>query len=164
MSNSTVFNAAHKVLEKLVTDFREALDGIPEEDLNTWKPAAERNGGGEMNTFAALGVHTAIAGSWMIVHQVYGLDFPRDRELEFSATATRAEIDELFANFLSRMAELAESEPDVDLSAMPADIRPALPDWDKMSWLMHAIEHTGLHLGHVQIQRQAWLAEKAATP
>ena len=164
MSNSVIFTAAYESLESLVADFKKALDGIPTEDLNSWKPAAEANGGGDMNTFAALAVHTASAGSWMIVHQVFGLDFPRERDLEFQATATRAEIDERFDNYLSRFAELAEAEADVDLSALPLEIRPVRPNWTRMSWLMHAIDHTALHLGHAEIQRQAWLAERATTP
>lgn len=158
--NDALFSAAQQSLQKLVTEFLEALDGIPEDDLNTWKPAAEQNGGGEMNTLAALGVHTALAGSWMIVHQTFGHAFPRDRMLEFTATATREELDTLFEAMMQRFADLIESDGDFDLGAMPPSIRPTAPDWTRMAWLLHAIDHTALHLGHVQITRQLWLAER----
>ena len=58
-----VLTAAYTSLERVVRDFLRALDGIPDEDLNHWKPAAEQNGGGEMNTLAAMSVHTVQAGA-----------------------------------------------------------------------------------------------------
>lgn len=162
MSNHAVLHAAHVTLSKLVKDYLEAIEGIPDDDLNTWKPAAEQNGGGEMTSLAGLSVHTALAGTWMIVHQVFGHEFPRERILEFTTTSTHAEIEALFATMLDRLAELSAADPDLDLSAPPASIRPALPDWDRAAWLFHALDHTGLHLGHAQITRQLWLAERAA--
>lgn len=158
--NQALLRAAHESLEKLVIDFRKGLDGISDEELNTWKPAAAQAGGGEMNTLAALGVHTALAGTWMIVHQTFGHEFPRDRVLEFDATSSRAEIDQLFETMLQRFAELIETEADVDLAALPPTIRPTIPEWTRLNWLLHAIDHTGLHLGHVEITRQLWLAER----
>lgn len=161
MSNHAVLTAAHVTLSRLVKEYLEAIEGIPDDDLNHWKPAAEQNGGGEMSPLAGLSVHTALAGTWMIVHQVFGQDFPRDRMLEFTTTSTRAEIEQLFATMLDRLAELTAAEPDIDLAGPPASIRPALPEWDRAAWLFHALDHTGPHLGHAQIHRQLWLAERA---
>ncbi len=161
MSSQVIFTGTRHVLTRLIADFQAALDGIPDDDLNTWLPSAASHGGGEMNTLAALCVHTAKAGTWMLVHQVFGQNYDRDREGEFHATATRQEIDSLFADMLARFDALTAEHPQVDLAAMPTTIRPALPDWDKAAWLQHAVEHTGLHLGHAQITRQLWLAERA---
>ena len=153
-------HAVHQSLGLLVADFLKALDGIPDNELNGWKPSAEQAGGGEMSTFAALGVHTASAATWMIVHQVFGHEFSRERLLEFEALTTRAEIDDLFASMLQRFGELIETEGDVDLTALPPTVRPSVPDWTRLAWLFHAIDHTAVHLGHVEITRQLWLAER----
>lgn len=155
-------DAACDALEVLVHQFLAALDGIPDEDLATWKPAGAA--GGEMNTFAALGVHTPLAGRWMLFHQVFGDDVPRDREAEFHAVATRAEIDARFAGWLADFRARIEAGESVDLAAMPPTIRESHPTWTRLHWLFHMIDHTALHVGHVQIQRQIWLDEKAAHP
>ncbi|MCA9833261.1 MAG: DUF664 domain-containing protein [Thermomicrobiales bacterium] len=160
MTCELVLRAAHQSLGKLVKEYLEALDGISDEDLNTWLPGAVSNGGGEMNTFAAMSVHVIGAGSWMLFHQVFGEEVARDREAEFHATATRQEIDDLFATMLSRLADHIESDADLDLYSLPPTIRETVPDWTRAAWLFHAIDHTALHLGHAQIQRQLWLAER----
>lgn len=158
--SSEILRDSLQQLEKLVNEYREALDGIPDDDLNTWKPAAERSGGGEMNTFAAICYHAGQAASWRIVHQIFEQAYPRDRDSEFSATASRAEIDEMFETLLSRFTDFIESQPSVDLSVLPPTIRRDSPDWTKMAYLVNTIGHTALHLGHVQIHKQLWLAER----
>lgn len=161
MSDATVIlAAAHESLRKLVDEFLQALDGIPNDVLNTWKPKAEQQGGGEMNTFAALGVHCATAGTWMLVHQVFGEDFPRNRDAEFEATATISDIQALFSDMLNALESRTGVE--VDLSAMPPTIRESIPHWNRAAWLLHAVDHTALHVGHAQIMRQLWLAERSS--
>ena len=152
-----------EVVENLVTDFLSALDGIPDEDLASWKPAVSREGGGEMNTLAAMAVHTASAGRWMFVHQVCGEDLDRDRDAEFHAVATRAEIEAHFQEFLDAMRERACVLESTDLDQMPPTIRPNHPTWTRAHWLFHMVEHTGIHVGHAQIHRQLWEAEKGTT-
>lgn len=149
------------VVENLVTDFLAALDGIPDEELASWKPAAAREGGGEeMNTLAALAVHTASAGRWMFIHQVCGEELDRDREAEFHAVATRAGIEKQFQGFLDAIRQRASVLESTDLDQMPPDIRPNHPTWTRAHWLFHMVEHTGIHVGHAQIHRQLWEAEK----
>jgi hypothetical protein len=159
-----VLNAAYDALEKLLIEFRAALDGIPDNDIGTWYPAAAESGGGEMNTLAALAVHTTAAGGWMLHHQVYGDEMPRDREAEFRAIATRDEIDAIFEGWLASFRERIDRGDGVDLTAMPPTIRDTIPDWTRIHWLFHMIDHTALHLGHAQLHRQLWLAERAGNP
>lgn len=163
MSNRVILEATYASLEKLVAAFLEAIDGIPDDDLNTWKPSAEQQGGGEMNTLGAMSVHTAQAATWRIVHQIFGQNYPRDREAEFSASASREEIDERFGTLLSKFAELIEADPDVDLTSLPPTIHVDHPDRTRMDWLVSTIDHTALHLGHAEIHRQLWLAERAGS-
>ena len=88
----TIATAIYDVMESLIADILKTIEDVPDNDLNTWKPAAEEQGGGPMNTFAAIAIHTASAGRWMIAHQVFGEELARDREAEFEATATGDEI------------------------------------------------------------------------
>lgn len=129
--NKAIIEGAYRSLSLLADDFLSALDGIPEDDLNTWIPTAAAEGGGEMNTLAAMAVHTATAGTWMLVHQVYGQDYPRDREAEFEARATREEIESKFAEMLRRFRELIDSGVEIDMVAMPPTIRDRIPDWNR---------------------------------
>lgn len=153
--------AVYDITEALVIDIMKALEDIPEDDLNHWKPAAERQGGGEMNTLAAIAVHTAAAGRWMFLHMVLGKDSPRDREAEFRATASLAEIEGGFQAWLADIREHLDELDATDLSQMPPTSRPNHPTWTRAHYLLHMLEHTGIHLGHVQIQRQLWEAERA---
>ena len=56
--------ATMTVLRKLVDDIFVQLDGIPEDDLNTWLPRDEMR---DVNTFYALATHTVGAGEFWIV-------------------------------------------------------------------------------------------------
>lgn len=159
-----VLDTAYDALEKLLTGYREALDGIPDDDLASWKPSAEASGGGEMNTLAAMAVHTAAAGGWMLHHQVYGDDIPRDRDAEFRAVATRDEIDAVFDGWLASFRERIDRGDEVDVGALPPTVRETIPDWTRLHWLFHMIDHTALHLGHAQVQKQLWLAERGKNP
>ena len=150
----------YELLERQLAQFREALEGIPEEDLNTWKPSGEDAGGGEMNTFAALAVHIAAAGTWRVFQQVYGDEVHRDREAEFRATATHDEIAQLFDTWLAGYRERLERPVQPDLRSLPDTPREDHPDWTRMRWLLTTLDHTALHLGHVQIHRQLWTAER----
>jgi hypothetical protein len=158
---TTLGPAVLEMMEILVADLLATMDGIPDEDLAHWKPAAAEQGGGEMNTFAALAVHTASAGSWMFYHQVFGDEMTRDREHEFHAVATRDEIAQVYAQWLEGMRQRIGALEEVDLHSRPATIRESRPNANRMHWLLHMIDHTALHLGHLEIQRQLWLAEQA---
>lgn len=164
MDSTPILNTTYMLLTNLADQFLESLDGIPENDLNSWKPSAEQQGGGEMNTFAALAVHVVAAARWRIEEQTFDIHYPRDRENEFSATATKAEIDEFFSTMINEFRTLIASDREVDLTSLPGTIREDDPDRTRLDWLLSAIDHTALHVGHVQIHRQLWLAERANTP
>lgn len=163
MSNEMILRSTHLALTKTINEFKEALDGIPDSVFSSWFPAAAANGGGDMNTLAGLAVHTAAAGTWRIVHQIFGGDYDRDRESEFTATATRAEIDALFDSMLDSFETLIDQCPDVDLAALPPTIRKDTPTWTRADYLTNLVYHTALHTGHAQIHRQLWLAENRGT-
>lgn len=150
----------YDMLERQLAQFRQAIDGIPEDDLNTWKPSAEAGGGGAMNTFAALAVHITAAGTWRVFQQVYGDEVHRDREAEFHATATKEDIEQMFDAWLAGYRERLERSVQPDLASLPETPRDDHPDWPRRRWLLTVLDHNALHLGHVQIQRQLWIAER----
>lgn len=152
--------AVYDVLESLISDIMNTLRDIPEDDLNHWKPAAESQGGGEMNTFAAIAVHTASAGRWMFMHQVLGKDVDRDREAEFHATSSLAGIEAGFQGLLADVREHLDELDTTDLSRPTPTIRENHPTWVRAHWVLHLLDHTGIHLGHLQIHRQLWEAER----
>lgn len=155
---------AYEVLEGQLGQFREAIAGIPDEDLNAWKPAAESSGGGEMNTFGVLAVHITGAGTWRVFQHIYGDDVHRNRDSEFRATATASEIDQMFDDWLAGFRERLGREQQPDLDSLPDSPPDVHPDWTRKRWLLTLIDHTALHIGHAQIQRQLWLAERANHP
>lgn len=163
MSKATL-QATYNQLAKLVREYKQALDGVADEDFSSWKPSAAAIGGGEMNTFSGLSVHVIQAAAWRIVHQIFGLEYPRDREHEFDATDSRAEIDLRFDEVLARFASLIESGPEVDLNSLPPTIRQESPDGTRLEYLIQVVGHTALHLGHAQIHRQLWQAERGNGP
>lgn len=161
MEHQAILNTHYSTLEMQVQQFLEALDDIPDHDLGNWKPVAEQLGGGPMNTFAGMVNHVVAAARWRIEQQVFDREFERDRESEFSARLTRAEIGDLFDTMLTNFRQLIDSGGQVDLASLPTTPREDHPTWTRHDWLVTATSHTALHLGHAQIHRQLWLAESA---
>jgi len=143
-----------------VKDLLEAMRDIPAEDFNTWKPAAARGGGHEMNTFAAIAIHVVSAGEFMILHAVGGAPSDRNREAEFEATGDFAEIEARYVRWLDGVEALVTGLTDDDLGRDPDEEKYTERGWRVAEVLLHALDHTALHVGHVQVQRQLWDVER----
>ncbi len=140
----------------------EALDGVPESDLGSWKtPLAH----GEINTMFGLATHIAGATSFWILEAVGGQDQQRRRLEEFAAQGSveslRARFDELLQDI--EVVILAQSTDDL-ASIFRREANPAqgvsAAERSKASCMVHALEHVALHIGHLQIQRQLWDQEQ----
>lgn len=147
-------------LRNVVNDLLATLDGIPDEDFNSWKPVAACEGGHEMNTFAAVAIHAVSAGEFMTLHAVGGGPSQRNREAEFDATGSLAEIVVRYERWLDSVHELLTSFTDADLDRASFSDRYVERNWKAAEILLHALDHTALHAGHVQVQRQLWEAER----
>lgn len=147
-------------LRNVVTDLLATLDGIPEDAFNAWKPAAARDGGHEMNTFAALAIHAVSAGEYMTLHAVGGHPSQRNREAEFAATGSPTEIVARYERWLNSVHELMADFGDADLGWESFGARYTERGWKVAEILLHALDHTALHAGHLQVQRQLWEAER----
>jgi uncharacterized protein DUF664 len=141
------------LLERLSHDMLAQLDGISEHDLNRALPLPETN------SLYALATHTLGAGEYWTLVMAGGRDIPRDRPAEFRASGAYPELvarcerwladlrdvlDQLSAAAMDRVADVAEAQR-----------RPWMDDpFTVRDCLLHALEHTALHLGHIQLTAQ----------
>jgi uncharacterized damage-inducible protein DinB len=157
---SEMENYLHRI-EDLRNQVRDLIAGLPAEALN-WRPI---QGGGDHATLslAVLAAHIAGAEHFWIA-EVIGERAPtRDRDGEF---ATRVND----AAELTRLLEGMAAETQEVLSALPEDalndIRHVRGRAVTVRWgIVHVIDHTALHLGHMQLTYQLWHeGESRASP
>jgi uncharacterized damage-inducible protein DinB len=143
-------------LEVLHDDFRNAIAGLPGEALD-WSPGAE------MNTMTVLVVHTCGAERYWIGDVAAQLPSDRVRADEFKArgfdeAALVKKLDEASAFARQTLATFTLD----DLAALrPLPNPKNLPTTTQTSFtagwaLLHALEHTAQHSGHIQLTRQLW--------
>ncbi len=136
-------------LEDLHTDLRHAVKGLSIEALD-WSP------GPEMNSLAVLSAHTAGAERYWIGDVIARDDSHRERAAEFrtqtvDAEALIARMDAALAHSRSVLEQLTLADLDEQRLAS-RDARQVTVAWA----LAHALEHTAMHVGHMQIMRQLW--------
>jgi uncharacterized damage-inducible protein DinB len=142
-------------LQELHADIVRTIEALPVTGLD-WVP------GQGMNSLAVLAVHVAGAERYWITDVVGQVPSGRDRDAEFRARGMDAQtletlLDEAFSHSWAALEGLTLE----DLEATRVSAR----DGHKftVAWcLAHALEHTALHLGHMQITRQFW--EQQSTP
>lgn len=143
-------------IEKLAREALEQMDGLPEGALNKQLPLPETN------SLYALATHLVGAGELWTVTVVGGRDIPRDREAEFSATGTLAALRERYERWLVMLHEDLYGLRDAEMERVVTLVGPVRA-WmvgDQLTVresLLHALEHTALHLGHIQLTRQLML-------
>lgn len=124
------------------------LDDLTVEALD-WVP------GRDMNSLAVLAAHAAGAEQHWIGEVAGGRPPSRVRQKEFAvrgrdAAALLALLDDSFAVAQEVLAALSPA----DLAA--ERVRPN-GEITSAGWaLLHALEHTAQHMGHIQIGRQLW--------
>ena len=142
-------------LQTLHTGMERIINGLPQTALD-WTP------GPEMNSLHILAVHVAGSERYWI-GDVAGCDpSGRDRDAEFRSSGldTHALID-LLDRTLSHSRAVLEGLELADLEELrlsPRDGRQVTAAW----CLAHALEHTALHLGHMEITRQLWEQEPSS--
>lgn len=144
-------------IEDLRSQVRRLLADHPPEALN-WRPT-EGEGDQAMNSPAVLATHIAGAEHFWIGEVVGGRPPTRDRDAEFSAQVRG--VDEL-----EKLLEQTGAETREILAALSAaDIegqRQARGRTVPVRWcILHVIDHTALHLGHMQITYQLWTGGQA---
>jgi uncharacterized damage-inducible protein DinB len=139
-------------IDDLLSQVYGIVQGLPAEALN-WRPI----GGREpvfTNSLAVLAAHIAGAEHFWMGEVVAGLPPTRDRDAEFAVAVDNA-------GELLRILDLARDETRQLLSVMdPAELdgtREARGRTIPVRWcILHVIDHTALHLGHMQLTYQLW--------
>jgi uncharacterized damage-inducible protein DinB len=144
-------------------NYRERLDdlrgqisglvaGLSAEALN-WRPLPGI-GDHATNSLAALAAHSAGAEHFWIAEVVGGRRATRDREAEFATlAASAAETVLLLENTARETREIFLTLKDTDLGGTRQTAGRTIP----VRWcLLHVIDHTSLHLGHMQVTFQLW--------
>jgi uncharacterized damage-inducible protein DinB len=145
---SEVFTAYLNQLEVLHRDLTYALEGLSVEALN-WSP------GPEVNSLAVLAAHTAGAERYWIGDVIAQDDSRRDRDAEFRLQMLNVEeaiarLDAALAYSRGVLGSLTLA--DLEERRLVNDQREVTVAWA----LVHTLEHTGIHLGQMQITRQWW--------
>ena len=138
-------------LQSLHQNIRKEVDGFPLDAID-WTP------GPEMNSIGVLMVHVAGSEKHWLGDVVAGEETGRDREAEFRSrgrdlASLEAGLDEMLEYARGVVSRLRIE----DL----ADERTAYADGRTMPvgvCLLHVVQHTAVHLGHIQLTRQLWEA------
>ena len=144
-------------IDDLRRQISELIGPVPAEGLN-WRPI---NGADDhaTNSLAVMAAHVAGAEHHWIA-EVIGRQPPtRKRDAEFKT------VSEDVANLVEKLNQNAEVTRQI-LSALSADDLDGSREVDdktvSVRWaILHIIDHTALHLGHMQITYQLWNSGKA---
>ena len=143
-------------LHRLTDQVFATLDGVDEAILVSWRPAEL---GAEGNTMMGLATHTVGAGEHWLLQNAGGQVIPRDRLAEFRAESSVAALRERYDRWLRESDQILEGLDDEALaSVFRREANPAqgmtAAEFTRAACVIHALEHTALHVGHLQIQRQ----------
>jgi uncharacterized damage-inducible protein DinB len=140
-------------LDELHTGLKQAIQGLSQEALD-WSP------GEGMNSITVLIVHLTGAERYWIGDVALGETSGRDRAAEFRASGIPLDVLQARLADTSSYAQSALTQLTLgDLEqerVSPRDGRKFTVAWA----LLHALEHTAIHLGHIQVSRQLWEQQK----
>ena len=136
-------------LKALHTEALKGVDSVPAEALD-WVP------GPDMNSISVLIMHFTGSERYWVGDVVRGDPSFRNRDAEFAtkgmdAAALRQRILDLDAYEAKALDDLKIRDLD-SFKVAPKDGRSVTVGWA----LLHAIQHTAVHIGHIEILTQQW--------
>ena len=128
---------------------------LPAGALN-WRPIEGK--GHITNSLAVLATHIAGAAHFWIAEVIGGQPGTRDREAEFLAVAAvSAELLQPLERIWQESKQVLSTLSESDLNGT----RLVKDHTVTVRWgILHVIDHTSLHLGHMQITYQLWAGGK----
>ena len=149
---SELDNYVHRI-EDLHRQVSDLIASLPAEALN-WRPI-EGDKDRAFNSLAILAAHIAGAEHFWIAEVIGGRPPTRDRDAEFATHATHAAQ-------LVRVLDKTEMETREVLSSLREGdldgVREVEGRMVPVRWgILHVIDHTALHLGHIQLTYQLWM-------
>jgi len=144
-----VFETYFDRLAELHNDIVCTIEGLPQTALD-WTP------GPDINSLAVLVAHIAGSQRYWIGDVVAGDPSNRDRDAEFRTQGIdAAALKKRLADTLAHSRDVLESLALETLTEPRVSAR--VDNEITVGWaLAHALEHTAIHLGHIQIVRQWW--------
>lgn len=138
-----------KFFEDFHAELEQTLDALPPAALD-WSP------GTEMNSIAVLTVHVLGSERFWLGDVVLGSPSNRDRPAEFRASGVDvAMLETRLADATTYVRSVLEQLTAEDLGSMR--MHPGNNKELSVAWcLLHALEHTAMHVGHIQLTRQLW--------
>ncbi len=141
-------------LNELRTQVKSLLEGLPSEALD-WQPI---QGEGDLatNSLGVLATHLAGSETFWMREIIARQPVQRNRDAEFltrrvSASALQARLDSAAATTEEVLAALKEGQMEEEREHRGRMVT--------IRWaILHVFEHFALHLGHMQLTRQLWLA------
>ncbi len=139
-------------IEDLRVQVGQILQKLPLEALN-WRPD-EGTEDHALNSLAVMAAHVAGAEHFWIGEVVGQLPPTRNRDAEFETVVAHAAV-------LTQKLEDARSQSRTILQNLTQEdldgVRQARDRTVTTRWaILHVIDHTALHLGHMQITAQLW--------
>lgn len=146
------------MIEDLRRQVGELVAGLPAQALN-WRPV---KGAGDhaTNSLAVLATHVAGAEHFWIAEVIGQQPATRQRPEEFKLQVDGAE------KLLERLSAVGKETREVLASLDEATLATSRYVHERtvpVRWaILHVIDHTALHLGHMQLTRQLWQGGPAA--
>lgn len=133
------------------------LADLPAEALN-WRPI-EGKDSHVTNSLAVMAAHVAGAEHFWIAEVIGRQPATRDRDAEFVVVAaTPAELLQLLEKVSQETKEVLSALSESDMGEM----RQARDRTVAVRWgILHVIDHTSLHLGHMQMTYQLWTSGRS---
>ncbi len=138
---------------ELIEDLIERIDGafsdLPVEALD-WVPDPA------LNPITVLIVHSMGSLTYWVGAMIGGQSAARDRSSEFDAKGlSKKELHLLLENALALVKRILS---DLDMARLDEKVYSPVHngEFTIAFALAHAVEHTALHLGHIEIMRELW--------
>jgi uncharacterized damage-inducible protein DinB len=143
-----------RVLDQLAHEVLAQLQDLSDEELN--RPLTQP----ETNALFALATHLVGAGEFWVLVVAGGRTMPRNRAAEFRARGSRADLTTRYEGWIAGVHEVLNAlvpermEERIDVNRYRSAPSATTEEVSVREALLHAVEHTALHLGHIQLTRQ----------
>ncbi len=147
-------------VERMLRTALDELRDLPEEALNRTLPLPETN------SLFALATHIAGSTEFLVLKVGFGQAIARDRDAEFRAQGSLADLEQRYERLIGALHAALDGVDPATLDK-PADLPAANRSWagdgpvSVRDCVLHAIDHDGIHCGHIQLTRQVLGAQSA---
>ena len=148
-----VFADYLKELESLYNDAAKAIDGLPREAFD-WVPAPGAN------SISVLITHMTGSQRFLVGDMVGDIPSQRNRQAEFETTGLdQAALTAMLGRAMTVTRDTLEKLTIADLESTQPHVKDGRSFTTTFA-LNHALAHTGVHTGHLQMTRQLWDMKK----